>query len=305
MIFHLSYKVCLKLTAPKKDDFKRIGYQKPWYITKHISTYFKYLNYLQDRLNNRVITTTESEKIMAAMARMHQRGYFTQGKLTDWEINAEVDKTWVNFKTYFSDLYQSQEQFTKATAKKSMYHEETNHVGSSSNARTVGSTINTGNEKAMMMADLQFTHAEKLNRIQEANDKAMAMATQAMQNMAEWMKVIQDTSARQVSSMASIPGTLFKQQTALAAAETNSKGERTAVNNETVLRNGEMTWKARHRCKHCGLDEFHFEANSHKILQNLAKKEAFHKSMQEKWGDKKWQGAGTPTEIEILMKTQH
>ena len=59
------------------------------------------------------------------------------------------------------------------------------------------------------------------------------------------------------------------------------------MNIETVLRNGEMTWKARHRCKHSGLDAFHFEANCHKLPQNLAKKAEFHKAMQEKWGDKR------------------
>ena len=74
--------------------------------------------------------------------------------------------------------------------------------------------------------------------MQEANAKAMVMATQAMKNMAEQMKVIQETSARQVSSMASIPGTVFTQQTALAAAETTYKVGVTAVNNETVRRNG-------------------------------------------------------------------
>ena len=62
MIFHLHDKVCLKLTAPKKDYFKRIRYQKPWYITQDISTYYKYLDDLQDRLDTRVIPTTESEK---------------------------------------------------------------------------------------------------------------------------------------------------------------------------------------------------------------------------------------------------
>ena len=59
----------------------------------------------------------------------------------------------------------------------------------------------------------------------------MAMATQAMKNMAEQMKVMQETSVRQVSSMASIPGTVFKQQASLVAAETTSKGGGTAVNN--------------------------------------------------------------------------
>ena len=144
----------------------------------------------------------------------------------------------MNLQTYFTDVYQSQEQFTKATAKNSMYRKEMNHVGSSSNAQTVGSTIATGNETAMMMEALQDTHAEQLNRMQEANKKAMEMATQAMQNMADQMKVMQETSARQVLSMTSIPGTVFTQQTALAAAETTSKVGVTAVNNETVRRNG-------------------------------------------------------------------
>ena len=113
------------------------------------------------------------------------------------------------------------------------------------------------------------------------------MATQAIQNMAEKMKVTQEKSARQVSPMASIPGTVFTQKIALSMAENTSKGGGNAVNNETARRNGKMTWKACHWCKHCGLDVFHFEANCHKLPQNSAKKEALHKAMQNKWGDKK------------------
>ena len=62
MIVHLRDKVCLNLTAPEKDDFKRIGYQNPWDVTQNISTYFKYLDDFQDRLDTRVIPTTGSEK---------------------------------------------------------------------------------------------------------------------------------------------------------------------------------------------------------------------------------------------------
>ena len=51
MIVHLRNKVCLKIKAPEKDDFKRIGYQKPWDVTQNISAYFKYLNESQDRLD--------------------------------------------------------------------------------------------------------------------------------------------------------------------------------------------------------------------------------------------------------------
>ena len=140
----------------------------------------------------------------------------------------------MNLQTYFTDLYQGQEQLAKATSKNSIYCEETNHVGSGNDTQTVGSTITTVKETSTMMADLQDTHAEQLNHMQEANDKAMAMATQAMQNMAEQMKLMQETSARQVAPIASIPGMVFTQQAALSAVETTSKGGVTAVNNETV-----------------------------------------------------------------------
>ena len=46
MIIHLRNKVCLKLTAPEKEDFNRIGYQKPWDVTQNIATYYKYLDNL-------------------------------------------------------------------------------------------------------------------------------------------------------------------------------------------------------------------------------------------------------------------
>ena len=64
------------------------------------------------------------------------------------------------------------------------------------------------------------------------------------------------------------------------------------MNSETVRRNVEMTWKARHWCKHFGLDAFHFEANCLKLPQNLVKKEEFHKAMQEKWGKKNYKVRG-------------
>ena len=38
MIVHLRDKVCLKITATKKDDFKRTGYQKSWDVTQNILT---------------------------------------------------------------------------------------------------------------------------------------------------------------------------------------------------------------------------------------------------------------------------
>ena len=196
IIVHLRDKVCLKLTAPEKYNLKRIRYQKRWDATQNILTYFKYLDNFQDRLDTRVIPTTKSEKIMAATARMYQSGYFIQANLIDWENKSEVDKMWVNVKNYFTDLYQSQEQYTKVTAKSSIYREETNHVGSGNDAQTVGLTITTGEETAMIMASLQDTHAKKLNPMREANDKSMTMATQAMQNMADQMKVMQETSAR-------------------------------------------------------------------------------------------------------------
>ena len=104
---------------------------------------------------------------------MYQSRYFTQTKLIDWENKAEADKTWVNLQTYFTNFYQIQEQFTKSTAKNSMYHEETNHMGSGSNTQTVGTNITTGDETEMTMADIQETHDKQLHCMQEANDKAM------------------------------------------------------------------------------------------------------------------------------------
>ena len=46
MIVHLRDKVCLKLTASEKDNFKRIWYQNPWDVTQNIATYYKYLDNL-------------------------------------------------------------------------------------------------------------------------------------------------------------------------------------------------------------------------------------------------------------------
>ena len=83
---------------------------------------------------------------MPATVPKYQIEYFTQSKLIDMENKEEADKTWVNLKTYFTNLYQSQEQFSKATAKNSMYHEEMNHVESDIDAQSVVSTITTGED---------------------------------------------------------------------------------------------------------------------------------------------------------------
>ena len=162
MIIHLRDKVCLKLTAPEKEYFKRIGYQKSWDVTQNISTYFKYLDNLQDRLDTRVIPTPESEKQWRRRRVCTKVDTSPKQSSSIRKNKAEADKTRVNLQTYFTDLYQSQEQFTKATARNSMYCEETNHVGSSSNAQTVGSNITNGIETAMMMSALQDKHINSI-----------------------------------------------------------------------------------------------------------------------------------------------
>jgi hypothetical protein len=292
MITHIRKNVCLKMTTAEKEVYKREGYAQPWDTTKNVTVYFKYVEDFRERLNTRGIVTSDGEQIMAGVARMFESEYFTEEKMIDWESKDDAEKTWNNVKIYFTALYQSHEQFSKATARNSTFREKANmarQLPPSIDTPTATSTMSSTSgptEAAMMMAALQESHQEQLNRMQEGHEKALTMATEAMTQMAAQVRAISDLNQRVPSSTSTympIPTDL----TLNTQDDTKSKGGRggggggAEVNNETKMRHGRLMWKKMHHCKNCKKDVLHFEQDCLSLPENRAKAEAAKKKKDE------------------------
>ena len=184
MIKHLRDKTCIRMTTSEKDRFKRDGYAKPWDVTKNITSYFKNLDDLTIKLNSRNIATSEEEKIMAAVARMWDSGFFTEEKLIEWEGKDAALKTWANVQSFFGKLYHDHKQFSKATAKKAQFADHVNNVNEKREAAAEA------DDATMMLAIMQEQHQEQLNAMRESNKAAMEMATAAMAQMTKQMSTI-------------------------------------------------------------------------------------------------------------------
>ncbi len=70
MIKHLRNKTAIKMTTSQKYDYKTEGYKKAWDPTMSITAYFTGLDRFMISLNDRGISTSVEEKMMAARARM-------------------------------------------------------------------------------------------------------------------------------------------------------------------------------------------------------------------------------------------
>ena len=70
MMKHLRYKSCVKITTMEKDTFKRSKYLTKWNTTECITNYWKHLDKMTTKLEERNIATSDEEKVMAGVARM-------------------------------------------------------------------------------------------------------------------------------------------------------------------------------------------------------------------------------------------
>ena len=96
---HLRDKSCVKMTTMEKDTFKRSKYLTKWDTTECITNYWKHLDELTTKLEERNIATSDEEKVMAAVSRMWELESFTDKNLIKWGKKEAADQTWANVKT--------------------------------------------------------------------------------------------------------------------------------------------------------------------------------------------------------------
>ena len=70
MMKHLRDKSCVKMTTMENDTFKRSKYLTKWETSECITNYWKHLDELTTKLEERNTATIDEEKVMAAVARM-------------------------------------------------------------------------------------------------------------------------------------------------------------------------------------------------------------------------------------------
>ena len=190
MIQHLREKTCVKMTMLEKDRFKRKGYEKEWDMTKNIAIYWKHLDDHFDKCQNRGITTSEHEKVVAGVARMWESGFFTKEKMIEWEKLADADQTWTRVQEFFNDAYHDETQYATATSKKSRLNDQANSIEDGATEQTAQES-----DAAMMFAMMQQQHQEQLNQMKESNEKVMEMAQRTIKEMAAQMTALVNAMA--------------------------------------------------------------------------------------------------------------
>jgi len=101
MIQFLQDKTAIKMNSKEMETFKKNGFAKAWNTTKHIATYFKYVEEFAEKLGARSIETSTKEQTMVAVARIYNSEYFTKVVMTAWEEKAHLAKTWDEVKRCF------------------------------------------------------------------------------------------------------------------------------------------------------------------------------------------------------------
>ena len=91
------------------------------------------------------------------------------------------DQTWANVNTYFTELYQSQTQYSKSLAKRKRFHENTSNITEKENEKEE-------NDATVMFAMIQEHHQDQLNAMRESNTMSMKTAYTEMAEMANHMQ---------------------------------------------------------------------------------------------------------------------
>ena len=118
MMQHIHDKACIKMMMWDKANFKKDGYNNPWYTTTDINIYCKYLDDLTKNIDARDISTSKNEKVSVAVAQIWESKYFTEESMIKLEKKAAGKKISANVKIYFGELYQDCMQFSRSTASK-------------------------------------------------------------------------------------------------------------------------------------------------------------------------------------------
>ena len=128
MIKCLRDNAAIQMTAIDKDKFKRVGFQKKWDTTKHLEHYTKSLDDFVKQLELRDIDTSNNEKVMAAVARMYESGFFKEKDLANWEKKPAADQNWATFKAYFGEIFTDKQRYSQSMAKQTRFVEQAANI---------------------------------------------------------------------------------------------------------------------------------------------------------------------------------
>ena len=261
MIKHLRDKTCIKMTTLEKDRFKRQGYEAQWDVTKNIELYWKALDQHTIRLASRGITTSEDEKVTAAVARMWESGFFTEEKLIEWEKKDGDDQTWAAVQTYFGGLYHDHKQYSKATAKRARMSEGMNNIEEAAKEQAAEK-----DDASMMFAMMQEQHSEQMNIMRVQNEAAMAqnkaalaMAQTQMEKMAMLMAAMSDSVDADKENAAPNPR---KRKKIKKEPGVTGLGPKLPM----------FSWADRKVCKNCNQLVCHFAKDCHELEANASRR---------------------------------
>jgi hypothetical protein len=105
MINHLHLKTAIRMTTAQKYEYKTNGYNTLWEPTTSITAYFTLLDCFQVLLGNRIIETSNEEKMMAAGEQMWQLEMFTGDQMVIWENRGTMAQTWAALQTNFTEKW--------------------------------------------------------------------------------------------------------------------------------------------------------------------------------------------------------
>ena len=113
----------MKIDTAEKKLYNHEEYLKKWGTTKNIIVHLRELGDFH-KLTVHGITTSNGEKIMAGVASMFESGYFMGEMLIKCEEMAEVeaDNTWEYDNSFSTKLWQTSQQFSKATRLHTQFH---------------------------------------------------------------------------------------------------------------------------------------------------------------------------------------
>ena len=263
MIKHLRDKTCIKMTTLEKDRFKRQGYEAQWDVTKNIVLYWKALDQHTIRLASRGITTSDDEKVTAAVARMWESGFYTEEKLIEWEKKDDEEQTWAAVQTYFGGLYHDHKQYAKATAKRARMSEGMNNIEEKAKEEQAAEK----DDASMMFAMMQEQHTEQMNIMREQNEAAMA------QNKAA-LAMAQTQMEKMATMMAAMSG---KGGADKENAPPNPRDRRKKIKREPGTTGlgpklPMFSWADRKVCKNCNQLVCHFAKDCHELEANASRR---------------------------------
>ena len=113
MLDHLTQQ-SLALTDVEKQERLQAA-QLPWNQDDAIDTFYHILDKQQEELSTDDIEWTNSQKISHTMNEMYRSNIFDARDMREWERKPANNKTWLNLRSYFGELYVDSKRYDKAT----------------------------------------------------------------------------------------------------------------------------------------------------------------------------------------------